>query len=545
MHRRDLSKILVASAAGAVLVPKRTEARASSAPCCVRTAAEIRAKVTPTDTSYPPMWPERYGLNEKPGTTDMTAAVQAAIDVAKVGGGTVVLNGNGSVWPYLLTRALDCTPITPGTPVGFTIRCEGHMLADTNNGPYYPPLLARHTGVAVFDCTGSYGINFENVAVGTDTAAFPKTCFFLARSSFGNSQFHRFTNCRVIGQFSVAVLYNYGSEDDVHMGCYFRNAAGTPGTSVVCITGNNTAGLSSPFATVAKRAQSTIDHSFFGGQYFNETADLTSDVFHLEGNVQNVRLYGQWVDCTKGPSGGRALIYCDSTHAPINMLEVHGMQVENPAGAYQDYGIYMGGGTNTATTWRLDNCYLAHNVAWLKFAPDQNIQQLSISNAYFNIVNGGVVIPGIVSNSNMQTDVMELTIGTSRNNILQGSSLHWRIGSRTGDSWIDTSVPSWTPLTSALKVAGALRVAGERVAYHGQRVTVTCQMQASVSIACAAGTALAGLPIASVIDGECRVIDMTSSALIGIGTTRGSSMILPAVGATGHTLLFIAEYFCS
>jgi hypothetical protein len=44
------------------------------------TPAEQAAGVTPTDFSYPPGCPDRFGFNAVPGTTDMTTAVQAAIN---------------------------------------------------------------------------------------------------------------------------------------------------------------------------------------------------------------------------------------------------------------------------------------------------------------------------------------------------------------------------------------------------------------------------------------------------------------------------------
>jgi len=47
---------------------------------CPRTAAEIAASVTPVNYYHAPGNVLRYGTNTTPGTTDMTAAVQAAID---------------------------------------------------------------------------------------------------------------------------------------------------------------------------------------------------------------------------------------------------------------------------------------------------------------------------------------------------------------------------------------------------------------------------------------------------------------------------------
>lgn len=53
-----------------------------------RTTAEIAASVTPTNYYYPEGTVNRYGTNTTPGTTDMTTAIQAAIDVAHNGAGT-------------------------------------------------------------------------------------------------------------------------------------------------------------------------------------------------------------------------------------------------------------------------------------------------------------------------------------------------------------------------------------------------------------------------------------------------------------------------
>ena len=55
----------------------------------VRTAAEIAAGVTPTNYAYPECLVDRYGTNTTPGTTDMTAAINAAVSVAAQGAGPV------------------------------------------------------------------------------------------------------------------------------------------------------------------------------------------------------------------------------------------------------------------------------------------------------------------------------------------------------------------------------------------------------------------------------------------------------------------------
>lgn len=62
-----------------------------------RTAAEIAAGVTPTNFGYPQGYVLRYGTNTTPGTTDMTAAIQAANNVMNAAGGGVVVFPTGRI----------------------------------------------------------------------------------------------------------------------------------------------------------------------------------------------------------------------------------------------------------------------------------------------------------------------------------------------------------------------------------------------------------------------------------------------------------------
>ncbi len=67
-----------------------------------RTPAEVSASVSPIDLTYPEGHVLRYGSNSVPGTTDMTSAIQAAIDVVYAGGGGTVRFPSG----LLLTNSL-------------------------------------------------------------------------------------------------------------------------------------------------------------------------------------------------------------------------------------------------------------------------------------------------------------------------------------------------------------------------------------------------------------------------------------------------------
>jgi hypothetical protein len=96
MRRRDISRALFASAAASITLTERAQAQGKPAPGAGRTPAELAAKVTPTDYSYPAdpyIDPRRYGADPT-GSTDSTSALQAAIDVAYRCKGAVWI-GNG------------------------------------------------------------------------------------------------------------------------------------------------------------------------------------------------------------------------------------------------------------------------------------------------------------------------------------------------------------------------------------------------------------------------------------------------------------------
>lgn len=90
MHRRDVPKALLASAAGAMALtlPREGAAQTCNAPCFQRTQGEIAASVVPVDYAYPVGNIRRYGAVCN-GTTDDSAAVRKALDVAAKDGTTV------------------------------------------------------------------------------------------------------------------------------------------------------------------------------------------------------------------------------------------------------------------------------------------------------------------------------------------------------------------------------------------------------------------------------------------------------------------------
>jgi len=78
MHRRDVPKALLASAAGTLLVAQQARAQTGTPPYYQRTQAEIDANITPTKYEYEAGNVLRYGADPK-GIQDSTAAFNTAL----------------------------------------------------------------------------------------------------------------------------------------------------------------------------------------------------------------------------------------------------------------------------------------------------------------------------------------------------------------------------------------------------------------------------------------------------------------------------------
>ena len=155
MRRRDVSKALVASAAGAALLPRQTQAQTCTAPCYPQTAAEAAAGVTPTNTSYPPGNVFRYGAVAD-GVADDAPAIMRALSC-----NSVVFFPNTSFIPSTATTAPPGEPknnytimqpiyILPSSPINLTFLGESRTATIIQ-----PGMVDLTTG----DMTQRQGIN--------------------------------------------------------------------------------------------------------------------------------------------------------------------------------------------------------------------------------------------------------------------------------------------------------------------------------------------------------------------------------------------------
>ena len=410
MQRRELSRVLLASA-GSAMLARNAEAQTCTAPCYARTLAEVAAGVIPTNLSYSPLYVDRYGTNATPGTTSMRAAFQSAINVMRKGGGIVRW---GTTAPYLIDGTLDCTFSASTNQFGLVFCDEGPTSQDT------PSIILKHTGYG-FDLTGCDAYTFYDCNITTDATTFPQVCFFQARANVAgnNSQLPRIYNTKVQGKFSRAIQYNYGSEDGVYVGNYWTNLY-TGSGKVVVITALNIFGLTSTFATIRTGSQSCIDHEYIGGQYAILSSDAAADVFYFD-NCEHVKVLGPWVDCgTPAGVGGRSIIYVDMTNGAASHIHLSAVQTENLI-TQNAYGILFSNGTGIPSQWRIDDCYMPAATNAI-FAP-ANVTLDSFVITQLKQAAGTGIACTNMQNSDLILGAVPISIsGTSTSNFIVGGN---------------------------------------------------------------------------------------------------------------------------
>jgi hypothetical protein len=144
-------------------------------------------------------------------------------------------------------------------------------------------LLGASAGNPVLDMTGSRWYSIKDIAIEGDTSSIPNVGYLAARldydtgtgdaPSVGECELHR---VEITGEFSIAALYTYGSEEQFFNECIFRNER-TAGESTIYITDTNeTHSIASVGTTIAgtttNAQQSNIGHYFNNCMVFDYTA---------------------------------------------------------------------------------------------------------------------------------------------------------------------------------------------------------------------------------------------------------------------------------
>lgn len=154
MHRRDIGKVLFASA-GTALIARSAQAQACTPPCYPQTSAEIAQSVTPANTAYPPGNVRRYGALGD-GTANDTQAILDANKVANVAASTVYFPSG--TYLYRPSAKLDIRGKWEGESVNSAvIKCDTGVYA----GEYFRLVASnemRDLTVRTVNLAGIHGI---------------------------------------------------------------------------------------------------------------------------------------------------------------------------------------------------------------------------------------------------------------------------------------------------------------------------------------------------------------------------------------------------
>lgn len=402
-----------------------------------QSAAEISLGITPVNFGMAYGTLDRYGTNFVPGTTDMSLATQHWMSVGLVTGGELRY-GPG---PYLLTSPINCTFSGAGGCPGVTVRSLG---TGHNTNANAQGFLLNHNGIG-FDCTGNDTIQFVDPCIKTlvPSVNIPICAILFARNATGASLLNRVVRPKIVGYFRVAAVYNYGSEQFVIENGYVANYNPAANTACFIASGNNVAGLTSTFVTIATGGQSTTVIDAINMSYLNVGGTSTSDCVRLEA-VQGYHQFGGWQDAP----GGRALIYIDQTvfvgvtPNPTNLCSVYGLKSEH-TGSPVRYGILWGASTvpsSINTGWTISGCRLETTVNAIAavdanttldgFTLDPVSEQASL----------GLNIPGTIQGfSQLRTGAMVLNVGHIINSLVLGLPANWTFGTNVNCQLINIS----------------------------------------------------------------------------------------------------------
>ena len=256
-------------------------------------------------------------------TTDDSARIQEAIDYYK----TLVKNGawigNGPTFnphnehgvelyfPFGIYKTLSSLWFGLDDDAGedYDDGCK-NIVAD------FGAVINSHAaGKLAMDFSGVQNVRMIGLTLFGDKTNAPAAGFFLARSgnnmpnpSAGN---HRFTDVAVLGNYTVASVYNYASEINTWSNCNIKNSKAASACSFIQTSNNAKFALSSEFTTTAVTEQSN-----YGDRFVN-----TDILYDVDGVGDNAAVICESVSF--GPKFSQCyfdLLQGGSTKTPIMIL---------------------------------------------------------------------------------------------------------------------------------------------------------------------------------------------------------------------------------
>jgi len=325
----------------------------SAPPYYARTAAEIAASVTPTNYEYEPGNVLRYGTNTTPGTTDMTAAIQAAADYCESSGDkmtgppgeylvsdTITINCECDLG--LMTLVADGETVSPVILTGLTTGTSDDALAQhTRVMPTVINSAKTTTGWVDFDT--SVGIDIANCyecritipevygfGIGVDVGGYTVGCSY--------NEFHlgRLVNNKINLRVGQKGVNGWANENNYYGGRFaFTSDEGTE------ISGTRHIQL--------RRVDSAVNNAPNNNVFLKPSIEGDGPEYHidLEGS------FNTFINPRCEVTGGaRIRLYSLTANASSSNIFIGGYKTENPvftrAGEASPYNKWIGGRSNDA-----------------------------------------------------------------------------------------------------------------------------------------------------------------------------------------------------
>jgi hypothetical protein len=271
------------------------------------------------------------------GTTNDSPAIQAAITAAKAapGGGIVYLPPG----QYRCSTSLNVA--NTGSPSVSSLIFRG-------GGQRSTQLNAQCTGKALFDCTGTSFVVWEDMAISGNASYTPSCAILMARTtSLQSAGNHIVSNVLIYGNFSKASIYNYASEEmNICNGCTINNAA--IGGKSVCITKTNIMSATSDYASIATTGISTTIHRIVDSAITHYATSGASDCIYVDG------IASLTIDhCFLLSNGGRSFLWIDTTVSTSTNIAMRNCGWDGNA---TTYGVVVAG-SNALAELILENIY--------------------------------------------------------------------------------------------------------------------------------------------------------------------------------------------
>ena len=326
------------SALGAVLWP--------------RTAAETSAGVTPTNYYYEPGNVLRYGTNTTPGTTDMTTAIQAAIDSGEAGHGFAYVPSG----TYKITASLS---IADGTPI--TLHGDGYDSVIVKGANVdmlslglkselcdirFDGAGATYTGRGVLIATGSGADGWQNIH---DCTILDTASYNIEYTAAGSGWMSRIVNNRLGTYNRAAFCVKYHDADTNGPRLLANNSTLSPladlggslGVNVVSNLAGENVGQTVPSIQMLTACQRAV---VVGNTFECATSiSIRGDEQIVTGNIMRggYSLISGATDCVVFGNHGDAVANLDTDASGVTSNEVHGV-------AHTYTPTWTGSGSNPA-----------------------------------------------------------------------------------------------------------------------------------------------------------------------------------------------------